>query len=61
MDGLGAETLRCLLRTYEVAISELRATDDPATQPLIDRLVRLQAEAVAALAELRVQVGASSE
>lgn len=53
MDGLGAETLQRLLLTYNAALSELRATDDPAVAPLIDELARLQAEAVTALADLR--------
>jgi hypothetical protein len=56
MDGLSAETLQCLLQTYEVALSELRATDDPGVAPLIDELARLQAEAVSTLAGLRVHL-----
>ena len=61
MDGLSVETLQCLLQTYRVALSELRETRDPAVVPLIDELARLQAEAVATLAGLRVDAGARAE
>jgi hypothetical protein len=54
MDELGAETLQRLLQTYKVALAELRHSGDPAVRPLIDDLVRLQADAVAALAGMRV-------
>jgi hypothetical protein len=57
MDGLGAETLQRLLQTYNAALVELRDMDDPAVRGLIDELVRLQADAVAALADVRVAVG----
>jgi hypothetical protein len=55
VDGLGAETLQRLLQTYKAALVELRAMNDPALRSLIDELVRLQAEAVSALAEMRVE------
>ena len=57
MDGLDAETLQRLLQTYKAALMELRDMDDPAVQTLIDELARLQEDAVAALADLRVAVG----
>jgi hypothetical protein len=61
MDRLGAETLQGLLQTYRVALDELRATDDPAMQPLIADLARLQAEAVVALAHARLEVSAHDD
>jgi hypothetical protein len=56
MDGLAAETLQRLLQTYKAALSELRGYEDPAVQPLIDELTRLHAEAVAAMADVRLGV-----
>jgi hypothetical protein len=60
MEGVDAKTLQVLLRTYDVVLSELRATGDPAVRPLIDRLSRRQAEAVAALAHLRAESGSDA-
>jgi hypothetical protein len=52
MEGLPAQTLLALLRTYETAIDELRATSDLGVEGLIVRLMRHRAEVITALAEL---------
>ena len=53
MEPLPAETLLGLLRTYESALSELRATADLGVEGLIVRLTRHRAEVIAALAALQ--------
>lgn len=50
MEPLPAEILLGLLRTYESALSELRATNDLGVEGLIVRLTRHRAEVIAALA-----------
>jgi hypothetical protein len=52
MEGLDAEALLQLLGVYETALAELRAMNDPGVEPLMRRLERNRAEALAALAAL---------
>src|SRR5207248_7736837 len=59
MEGLSPETPHCLLQTYRVALAELREKNDPVLERLIDELARLQAEAIAKLANLRVGADAA--
>ncbi len=47
----GSYTLLALLQTYEEALTELRAMDDPALSGLMRRLERRRAETVVALAQ----------
>ena len=49
MEPLPAGTLLGLLKTYESALAELRATGDIAVDDLIARLKRHRAEVIAAL------------
>lgn len=59
MERLSPETLQCLLQTYRVALAELREKNDPVLERLIDELARLQAEAIAKLANVRVGADAA--
>ncbi len=52
MEGLDAQALLQLLGIYEAALAELRAMNDPGVEPLMRRLERNRAEALAALAAL---------
>jgi hypothetical protein len=49
MEPLPAGTLLGLLKTYEAALAELRATGDIGVDDLIARLKRHRAEVIAAL------------
>ena len=49
MEPLPAGTLLGLLKTYESALAELRATGDAGVDSLVARLLRHRAEVVAAL------------
>lgn len=49
MEPLPAGTLLGLLKSYESALAELRATGDIGVESLIARLARHRAEVVAAL------------
>lgn len=53
MEHLPAETLLGLLKTYETALAELRATSDLAVEGLIVRLTRHRTEVISALAALQ--------
>jgi hypothetical protein len=52
MNPLPAQTLRGLLRTYETAIAELRAMQDPGVDRLMGRMIFHRDEVLAALAAL---------
>jgi hypothetical protein len=52
VEGLDAEGLLVLLQIYEAAYAELQALGDLRVAPLMRRLERRRAEAVAALADL---------
>ena len=51
MEGVDAKSLLDLIRTYGVAIRELRAMNDDAVEPLIRRLEDRHREAALALAD----------
>ena len=51
MEKLDAQTLLGLLRTYETALAELRATADQGVEGLILRLTRHRSEVIAQLAD----------
>ena len=55
MEGLDAQTLLGLLRTYETALTELRSTSDVGVEGLIARLTRHRVEVITALANLQAQ------
>jgi hypothetical protein len=50
VEGLDAETLLSLIRTYDVALVELRTMNDCALDPLAERLRHLRTEASIAFA-----------
>jgi hypothetical protein len=58
MKHLSAKTLGGLLRTYDVAIGELRAMRDREVENLIERLQRHRDEVAAALAAMERRTAA---
>lgn len=60
MEGLDAETLRSLLRTYATASAEIRVADDPGLEALLWRFHTREIEVNQALAALENQPSPAS-